>query len=168
MTRQSGSSKYCLDCRYFLDHLKSNECPECGREFDASDSSTYSTHIKTLWPRWEIALALLLCLSLYYFSWHWDIDRIFAARRSGAWWFFQSRLEFLGWLSPAILVVPVLLISGLRSNPRNKATIALSITCAITYLACRGTHLWYGKILSHLDYAFREEGFWEAFGKAFL
>lgn len=168
MTRQSESSKYCLDCGYCLDHLESNACPECGRAFDASDSSTYNTHVKTLWPRWEIALAFLLCLTLYYFSWHWDIDRLFAARRSGAWWFFQSRLEYLGWLSPAILIVPVLLISGLRSNPRNKATIALSITCAFTYLACRGTHLWYGKILSHLNYAFHEEGFWEAFGKAFL
>lgn len=31
----------CLSCHYDLRNLAEHRCPECGREFDPSDSSTY-------------------------------------------------------------------------------------------------------------------------------
>ena len=35
---------FCLGCDYQLDHLSSRRCPECGREFDPADPSTFTTH----------------------------------------------------------------------------------------------------------------------------
>ena len=32
---------FCIDCDYDLSHLEDKRCPECGREFDPSDPSTY-------------------------------------------------------------------------------------------------------------------------------
>lgn len=34
---------WCLDCDYELINLTETRCPECGREFNANDASTFKT-----------------------------------------------------------------------------------------------------------------------------
>ena len=161
MTRQSKSSMHCLDCQYCLEHLEKDECPECGRVFDASDQSTFRKYVKPLWPRWETVVAIVLSFMLYYFSWDWDTNYAFASLRSGG-YRGLAKLLYLAWLTPSILLGPVFLISGLRSKPRSSATIGLSITSLFLYLACSGTHLWYGNIIQVIHYSFGTESYWEA------
>jgi hypothetical protein len=36
--------RYCLDCRYALQGLAENQCPECGRSFNPQDPSTTAFH----------------------------------------------------------------------------------------------------------------------------
>ncbi len=36
---------YCLDCDYPLDQLSSDRCPECGREFNPDDPSTFRVRL---------------------------------------------------------------------------------------------------------------------------
>ncbi len=40
--RRRSSSKRCLDCRYILDGMQSQVCPECGRPFDPEDPATFT------------------------------------------------------------------------------------------------------------------------------
>ena len=40
---------FCLDCDYPLDFLDVNRCPECGREFDLQDPTTF--RVRLLNPR---------------------------------------------------------------------------------------------------------------------
>ena len=39
---------YCLGCEYRLDHLSEHRCPECGREFDPDDISTFADRLTSL------------------------------------------------------------------------------------------------------------------------
>ena len=61
---------YCLDCKYSLQQLPENTCPECGRAFDPADSSTFAKSLKrrflTLLP-WE-AIASIACSVIYFVS----------------------------------------------------------------------------------------------------
>jgi hypothetical protein len=57
---------YCLECRYPLDGIVSNRCPECGRVFDLTDSETFrraladpaSCHVTTLGEAYMLCNAL--------------------------------------------------------------------------------------------------------------
>lgn len=42
--QSQASGRYCLECSYLLLGLAGNRCPECGREFDPFDPSTYLDH----------------------------------------------------------------------------------------------------------------------------
>ena len=64
MAKQSGSSKYCLGCRYCLDHLESNECPECGRLFDHSNRSTYALYPYNRIASYLAGIAIFLLIIL--------------------------------------------------------------------------------------------------------
>jgi predicted RNA-binding Zn-ribbon protein involved in translation (DUF1610 family) len=39
--RERSASKYCLQCGYTLDGLTESRCPECGREFDPFNGSSF-------------------------------------------------------------------------------------------------------------------------------
>ena len=56
--------KYCLDCKYDLELLFSQTCPECGRPFDPDDGSTFASSLRRRIP-WE-AWASVTC-SVFYF-----------------------------------------------------------------------------------------------------
>ncbi len=45
----SNDSMRCKHCRYRLDGLTDNRCPECGRSFHPSHPSTYSSDGKIDW-----------------------------------------------------------------------------------------------------------------------
>ena len=61
---------YCLDCNYDLQHLSANICPECGRAFDPSDSSTFATSLRRLIP--NEALASIACSLIYFVALYVD------------------------------------------------------------------------------------------------
>ena len=51
---------YCLKCGYSLRHLNRSACPECGREFNTNDPSTYSDITLKSWrKRLFVGLAFL-------------------------------------------------------------------------------------------------------------
>jgi hypothetical protein len=52
----------CLGCGYVLTGLADPRCPECGRDFDFQDSSSYST--KPLFVRWKFWLPGFLLASI--------------------------------------------------------------------------------------------------------
>ena len=56
--------KFCRDCKYDLELLTSQTCPECGRPFDSNDSSTFASSLRRRIP-WE-AWASVAC-SVFYF-----------------------------------------------------------------------------------------------------
>lgn len=56
--------KYCLDCKYDLELLSSQTCPECGRPFDSNDGSTFASSLRRRIPR--EAWASVAC-SVFYF-----------------------------------------------------------------------------------------------------
>ena len=59
---------YCLDCKYNLQQLPANTCPECGRAFDPTDSSTFAKSLKRRFltlPPWE-SIASFACSALYF------------------------------------------------------------------------------------------------------
>lgn len=43
----SHQSRYCITCKYDLRGLSEGRCPECGRQFDLADRSTYASSRKT-------------------------------------------------------------------------------------------------------------------------
>ncbi len=64
----SDPVKRCLNCFYVLDHLPSDQCPECGRAFDPSNPSTYTTKPPFIWWRYWLPgylLAAALGLAAY-------------------------------------------------------------------------------------------------------
>ncbi len=40
--------KFCLECGYPLDGLRDPRCPECGRDFDPLDASTFAVNVGNL------------------------------------------------------------------------------------------------------------------------
>lgn len=55
---------HCLGCRYDLEHLSTNACPECGRTFDPADPSTFGPL-----PSWRIpwqASASIACTVVFF------------------------------------------------------------------------------------------------------
>jgi hypothetical protein len=57
----------CLSCNYDLRNLPDNRCPECGREFDPNDASTFLDPVsrrKRLWIEALIVCALTYVLLL--------------------------------------------------------------------------------------------------------
>ena len=44
-------SCHCAGCRYPLDGLSENRCPECGRPFDHADPASFATSPKKPWAR---------------------------------------------------------------------------------------------------------------------
>ena len=59
MIHLSAPQLRCLSCKYDLSHLTEHRCPECGRAFDANDSSSYDTGEVKRKPK--LTEALLLC-----------------------------------------------------------------------------------------------------------
>ena len=58
----------CLDCAYCLFGLPEPRCPECGRAFDLTDPSTYSTKPPLIrWRLWLPGLLLAIGLGLVIF-----------------------------------------------------------------------------------------------------
>src|SRR5688500_5521773 len=65
---------FCKGCKYNLIELSDPRCPECGREFNAADPSTFDQHPR-MHRRWigrlctVISLYPLLVLALLYLTW---------------------------------------------------------------------------------------------------
>ena len=56
---------FCRECGYALVGLTSNRCPECGREFDPSDSATFRQRPLHGWAMRALKIALaFFCISL--------------------------------------------------------------------------------------------------------
>ena len=89
--------RFCLSCRHSLQGIESRRCPECGREFDPTDVSTFSRSERGR-IRWIGRLALilamypLLLLALLYLTWltaaaslgHWPRPYVDDARQINA------------------------------------------------------------------------------------
>ncbi len=61
-------TKYCLGCGYDLEHLGESGCPECGRTFDPTDSSTFGPLPRRPipWQGWaSIACTIIFFVALY-------------------------------------------------------------------------------------------------------
>ena len=62
----------CLSCNYDLRNLPEHRCPECGREFDPNDASTFlSEPVRSERARWEsldsmYILAAIVLLVLFF------------------------------------------------------------------------------------------------------
>ncbi len=54
-----AAAKRCLTCGYILDHLPAPRCPECGRDFDPTDRTTYAGPDARTAFRWPRALVFL-------------------------------------------------------------------------------------------------------------
>ena len=76
---------YCLDCKYNLQKLPANTCPECGQGFDTCDSTTYATSLRRLIP--NEALAGTTCSVLYFVALY--IDGQPSAMRHPAPWYYN-------------------------------------------------------------------------------
>lgn len=168
MARQSESSKYCLDCRYCLDHLENKECPECGRKFSPNDSSTYSQNAKrSIWPRWETVVACILLYLIYDQTWEWNTSGPGRWRHARISWnniFAPTKVAFdyLIWMSPTVLLFPVFLLSGLRAKPLGRTTLLLSIICLGLYLLCDGVWIWFDWMPDTLAEIYQQEPYTEA------
>lgn len=63
----------CLTCDHELTYTASGRCPECGREFDPGDPSTFETHRRGSHALRGIALAIGLGAGAYgLLRWSWD------------------------------------------------------------------------------------------------
>lgn len=49
--KPTNPTMYCRKCRYPLDGLSENRCPECGEPFNPADPSTYFATDRPLWRR---------------------------------------------------------------------------------------------------------------------
>lgn len=73
--------KRCLGCRYVLDWLPENRCPECGRRFDPEDPTTFISGHQTIRHPLLFALTLVnpvaTCLVLAYWPEYsyWDFRK---------------------------------------------------------------------------------------------
>ena len=174
MARQSESSKYCLGCGYCLDHLESNECPECGRAFDPEDASTFTGNSKrSVWPRWETYIACLLLCLIYYQTWEWNTSGPGRWRHARISWnnmFAPTKIAFdyLIWFAPTILLFPVFLVSGLRVKPLGPVTIILSFACLGLFLLCDGVWIWFDWMPDILSQIYEHESYAEALSKLFF
>jgi hypothetical protein len=57
---------FCRQCRYILDGLPANRCPECGTGFDPLQAETYLTSPKAKLPvPWECTVASGLTFAIY-------------------------------------------------------------------------------------------------------
>ncbi len=64
----------CLTCEYDLSATRTCRCPECGREFDSEDPSTFETCRRGTQAIRSIALAISLGMAafgLLWWSWDW-------------------------------------------------------------------------------------------------
>jgi len=156
MTRQSGSSKYCLTCRYCLNHLESNECPECGRGFDPDDEKTFAyTPNRFSWPRWELLPALVLFVVFIVQTRGWLTVKYRHARISWAhdYGWILWRFDDLLWAAPFVCLVPVFIISAFRAKPKNKLNASLCVIMMLAYLAFPQTRDWFihiGSVITEL------------------
>lgn len=154
MTRQSGSSKYCLDCCYCLDHLESNECPECGRGFDPGDPKTYSNspHRLTL-PRWEFFVAAFLLATFVIQSNRWyEVQSTVWGRRLLVHWLYEYgpvlyRFEKIFYAAPFVCLIPVFAVSAYRARPRCLVNVLCCLGCVAAFLAWPGTHIWFADMI---------------------
>lgn len=68
-----GQAMLCLNCDYDLVAIESCRCPECGREFDPGDPSTFETRRRSSQAILGIALAIGLGAAAYgLLRWSWD------------------------------------------------------------------------------------------------
>jgi hypothetical protein len=50
----------CLSCHYDLQNLADNRCPECAREFDPKDPTTWTLSTRDSWRLWARSRSLLI------------------------------------------------------------------------------------------------------------
>jgi hypothetical protein len=133
MAKQYEPSRYCIRCFYPLNQLEGNQCPECGREFDPANPKTYSKYERIpTWPCWETCVACLLLALLIYLTWDWTgVQELLFGRtarratRTVGGYYPIMRIQQLVLVSPLIVLIPVLFISGFRKRPRSFSTTVL-------------------------------------------
>jgi hypothetical protein len=156
MAKQSGSSKYCLDCRYCLDHLENNECPECGRVFDPDQPKSFSnTQSQPCFPRWELGIAFGLFLIFFIQSRGWLTVRYRYSRISWAhdYGWELTRFDNLFWTAPFVCLVPVFIISAFRAKMNSKLNVGLCVLMFVIYLLLPQTREWFldiGQVVSEI------------------
>ncbi|MEM9345392.1 MAG: hypothetical protein AAGB26_02120 [Planctomycetota bacterium] len=149
MARQSGSSKFCLGCRYCLDHLESDECPECGRGFDPNDPKTFSNSPRRIiLPRWESFAAAFLFSIFLYQSYAWrEVQTILWNKRSLISWgneyaYWLSRFEELLNAAFFVCLIPVFIVSAYRARPRCLVNVICCLIFTTAFLLWPGTRVW--------------------------
>ena len=155
MTRQSGSSKYCLTCRYCLDQLESNECPECGQAFDPNSPKTYSNSPRRIiLPRWELFVAASLLVIFLYQSNGWrGVQAIVWNRRRTLYHRSHEHAVLLSdfWnlldAAPFVCLIPVFAVSAYRARPRCLVNVLCCLGCLAAFLAWPGTHIWFADMI---------------------
>ncbi len=85
--------KYCLDCKYDLEHLLTNTCPECGRPFDPDNDSTFASSLGRRIP--SEVWASLACSALYFVALYLD-TRPSAVRGIDRW--YDHGYKFVGFI----------------------------------------------------------------------
>ena len=107
----------CLGCGYDLEHLRESACPECGREFDPTDPSTFGPlpHRRVPWQ----ALASIACTVIFFVALYID-SRPSAGRHPAPWYYEGSK--FL-----AFIVLFALAVGCLLATVRLRLWVAATI-----------------------------------------
>ncbi len=173
IAEQAEPSRYCLKCRYCINFLVQNKCPECGRVFDPADSKTFSQWPRPkLLPRWETVVACLMLILLFYCSWNWyEIQDVVFGRRTTDRWrgsheYARTLVRFheLREIALYVVLIPIFLISGLRVRPRLRSTIIFSAICFTLYCAWPATWMWFVEIPSVISELFRIDAYLDSRG----
>ena len=82
---------YCLDCKYSLQQLPANTCPECGRGFDPSNGSTFADSLKRIPPLPPNQVMASFACSLFYFIALYFDSQPSAVRHPTPWYYLYDK-----------------------------------------------------------------------------
>jgi len=105
-----------LGCRYDLEHLRESACPECGRPFDPTDSSTFGPLPRRPIP-WQ-ALVSIACTIIFFTAIYIDGG---PTQRDPTPWYYE-RTRFV-----AFIILFAVAIGSLLATIRLRFWIAAAI-----------------------------------------
>jgi hypothetical protein len=92
----SLAAKYCMHCGYNLNNLSGSRCPECGRDFDPNDDSTYVRRTQR-WYRYRGYFDRLLFVGAL-LSWCLFIAGSWLCRSAGNGRSFSTHAAWKNWI----------------------------------------------------------------------
>lgn len=131
-------ARYCLKCRYPLEHLRQNLCPECGLPFDLADPDSYARTTGKIFKfniSATVVWAMTCLVSFFYLFtlqwafigwWHgiryrlwWFIDNV----RGGSWWVFEGPGRWLFAIQLGVFVVASAVIATIVARRCHRSHI---------------------------------------------